>query len=156
MITSQAFALSLLLPVMGLLGARAPVGPAVPASPVERVGIEPETEAASCQFAIRAKNNLSFDVWVELYDSTVRLESTLIPALLRGDKQLKIQNHRIATGKTMDRRYEAAGACGTRRTWIFWVRIGGRDKLQMVSRSTSGTGWRDLIVDLGESSKWGL
>ncbi|MFO7586755.1 MAG: hypothetical protein R6X22_01655 [Gemmatimonadota bacterium] len=80
----------------------------------------------------------------------------MISALLRGDKQLKIQNHRIATGKTMDRRYEAGGACGTRRTWIFWVRIGGREVLQIVSRSTSGTGWRDLIVDLGESSKWGL
>jgi len=99
---------------------------------------------------------MGFDVWVELYDSTVRLEAIGIPALLRGDKQLKIQNYRIATGKTMDARYTASGACSTKRTWKLYVRIGGRDARNMVGRTTKGTEWRDRIVDMGDSSKWGL
>lgn len=157
MITHRAIALCLLLPVAGLLGMHTPdrTEGTDPSEP-HKVEVPAAEAAEDCSFAIRARNNMSFDVWVELYDSTVRLESTAIPALLRGNKQLKIQNHRIATGKTMDRRYTASGSCSTRRTWVFYVRIGGRDLRQIVSKSTQGTEWRDRIVDLGDSSKWGL
>jgi hypothetical protein len=39
---------------------------------------------------------------------------------------------------------------------VFYVRVGGRDVRQVVTRTTQGTEWRDRIVDLGDSSKWGL
>lgn len=142
--------LGLLLPVLALGGPAHGGGTAATESP------SAAPRDANCTFAIRAKNNLSFDVWVELYDSTVRLESAFIPVLLRGDRQLKIQNHRIARGKTMDRRYTASGSCSTRRLWTFHVRIGGRDRVALVSLTSDGTGSRDRILDLGESSKWGL
>lgn len=162
MVVPAFLSLGVLVPALGLLGApvpeRAASDPASPA-PAESSSAavaEAGEEEQSCQFAIRAKNNMSFDVWVELYDSTVRLDSPFVPALLRNNKQLKIQNHRVATGKTMDRRYEASGDCGTRRVWTFYVRIGGRDVRQAVQRTTQGTEWGDRIVNLGNSSTWGL
>ena len=154
--------LGVLVPALGLLGTPAPDRAApdpvstAPAASASATVAEAGAEAQSCQFAIRAKNNMSFDVWVELYDSTVRLDSPFVPALLRNNKQLKIQNHRIATGKTMDRRYEASGDCGTRRQWVIYVRIGGREAREAVQRTTQGTEWGDRIVDLGNSSTWGL
>ena len=143
-----ALALTLALPALSLVGMPSPEGSMPDGPALDR----PITAPA----AIRGRNNMSFDVWVELYDSTVRLEALGIPALFRGDKQLKIQNYRIATGKTMDVRYTASGACSTKRSWNFWVRIGGRDVRKNVGRTTNGTEWRDRIVDLGDSSKWGL
>jgi hypothetical protein len=140
----------LLVPLLVLMGPATIPGAAPPD------GEDASAPESDCSFAIRAKNNMSFDVWVDLYDSTVRLESWAVPALLRGNRQLKIQNHRISTGKTMDRRYTAPGSCSTRRSWTFYVRIGGRDVRQVVGRSTKGTEWRDRIVDLGDSSDWGL
>lgn len=161
-----ALALTLALPALSLVGMPSPEGsmpdgptldrPITAPAPVEMIEITHPDGSVDCSFAIRGRNNMSFDVWVELYDSTVRLEALGIPALFRGDKQLKIQNYRIATGKTMDVRYTASGACSTKRSWRFYVRIGGRDARNSVLRTTNGTEWRDRIVDLGDSSKWGL
>jgi len=142
--------LGLLIPVVMLFG------PAPGSGEIGRDAPVLETTEQTCSFAIRARNRLSFDVWVELYDSTVRLDSWAVPVLLRNDKQLKIQNHRLARGQTMDRRYTASGDCSTRRRWTFHVRIGGRDNVKLVYRTTEGSGSQDRIVDLGDSSKWGL
>lgn len=151
-----ALALTLALPALSLVGMPSPDRPGVAPEPSEMIEITHPDGSVDCSFSIRGRNNMSFDVWVELYDSTVRLEALGIPALFRGDKQLKIQNYRIGTGKTMDVRYTASGACSTKRSWRFYVRIGGRDVRNSVGRTTQGTEWRDRIVDLGDSSKWGL
>lgn len=138
-----AIILSLTLPVLSAAAVTSPDRPApapAPSDMSDMVEITHPDGSMECSFAIRARNNMSFDVWVELYDSTVRLEAIGIPALLRGDKQLKIQNYRIATGKTMDARYTASGACSTKRTWKLYVRIGGRDVRNMVGRTTQGVG----------------
>lgn len=105
-------------------------------------------EGAECRFAIRASNNLSFDVWVDLYDSTVHRTGLFVPS-----EQLKIQNHRIRSGATMDRRYTARGACKVRRTWLIRFRRGSAQ--QTVLLSTSGDSAAARIVDLGPSSRWG-
>ncbi len=108
--------------------------------------------AESCTFAIRATNNYSFDVFVDLYDSTVRNHAVV--AKLFSIVQLKIQNERIPTGGKMDRRYTASGRCAAKRTWTFQVRKGSRSKQQLVVKMTSGTSSTSRTVDLGKASTW--
>ena len=103
----------------------------------------------SCQFAIRASNNLSFDVWVYLYDSKVRLKGTGVFTFW---KQLKIQNHRIASGKTMDRRFTADFTCEKNRQWNIKVKRGSSPIWLIVE--TGGTSSDSRTVDLGPSSRW--
>lgn len=103
----------------------------------------------SCQFAIRASNNLSFDVWVYLYDSKVRVKGT---GIFDFWKQLKIQNHRIASGKTMDRRYTTGGPCEKGRQWNIKAKRGSSPIWLIVE--TGGTSSDSRTVDLGPSSRW--
>jgi hypothetical protein len=135
----------MVLPVLFLTAAApkvsTPDGPAV-------------TEEMSCTFAIRAKNNMSFDVWVDLYNSTLNNGGF---GLLGGHKPLKIQTHRLGRGKSMDRRYTASGSCGKERSWRFYVHIGradGKKIYKYVNRKTKGDG--DRTINLGNSSTWGL
>lgn len=115
----------------------------------------PRSEAApadgteSCQFAIRASNNLSFDVWVYLYDSKVRVKGTGVFTFW---KQLKIQNHRIASGKTMDRRFTADFGCENNRQWNIKVKRGSSPIWLLLA--TGGTSSDSRTVDLGPSSRW--
>jgi hypothetical protein len=106
--------------------------------------------SADCQFVIRASNNLSFDVWVNLYDSSVTLDGI---GILGRSTQLKIQNHRIRSGGTMDRRYTAPGGCARKRNWVMRVRTGSQQKIVFVN--TEGTSSTSRTVDLGPSSQWG-
>ena len=104
-------------------------------------------KAAECTFALRASNNLSFDVWVQLYDSHVtRL------GMWGSHDQLKIQNHRIASGKSMDRRYTAAGRCKAERRWLIVVKRGSTPF--EVEIYTSGESSDSRTVDIGPSSRW--
>lgn len=103
----------------------------------------------SCQFAIRASNNLSVDVWVYLYDSKVRVKGT---GIFMFWKQLKIQNHRIASGKTMDRRFTTDSTCEKRRDWNIKVKRGSSPIWLIVE--TGGTSSDSRTVDLGPSSRW--
>lgn len=115
----------------------------------------PVAEAASesCTFALRAKNNMSFDVQLDLYDSQVTNHAVV--AKLFSTSKLKIQNHRLSSGASMDRRVTVSGSCSARRTWSIRIRIGGRDWLgKYATDETNGSG--DRTVQLGESSKWGL
>lgn len=105
---------------------------------------------ADCQFEIRGSNNLSFDVWVDLYDSYVYLDGI---GILGRITQLKIQNHRIASGKTMSRRYTAPGGCARKRDWRIMVRKGSAQ--QSVIVHTEGTTSTSRTVDIGPSSSWG-
>src|SRR5690606_26870320 len=91
--------------------------------PVERGAVSAD-ESASCQFELKASNTLSIDVWVDLYDSAVRREYSLIPLWV----QLKIQNHRIRSGESMNRRYTAGGPCHATRNWSIKVRRGGTQR----------------------------
>jgi hypothetical protein len=106
-------------------------------------------DAADCQFAIRASNNLSLDVWVMLYDSRVSNQKF---GVFGGYTQLKIQNHRIASGKTMDRRYTASGRCAADRTWLIVVKRGSQPF--EVEYRTGGDGSESRTVDIGPSSRW--
>lgn len=106
--------------------------------------------SADCQFVIRASNNLSFDVWVDLYDSEVRLDGL---GILDRSTQLKIQNHRLRSGEKMDRRYTAPGGCARKRVWVMRVRTGSQQKITFVN--TEGTSSTSRIVDLGPASQWG-
>lgn len=135
--TGTAFAFILMIAV--LVAWRQPD----PDSAVVRAG------SADCQFAIRASNNLSFDVWVDLYDSSVTKPAF---GVFGGMQQLKIQNHRIRTGQSMDRRYEAPGKCSLDRTWWIKVRRGSAQKT--VEVKTGGTSSTSRTVDIGPSSKW--
>ena len=126
---------------------------------IERIdaGHLSEVNAASCSFAIRAKNNLNLNIWIDLYDSTVTLEEWWVPAMARKEVKLAIQNHRLTSGQSMDRRYTSHGSCDTRRSWKFLVRIdrpSGTKVYQLVLRSTQGSG--DRTVNLGNTSTWGL
>ena len=112
-------------------------------------GPEGENEAVDCQFAIRASNNLSFDVWVMLYDSKVSNQKI---GVFGGFTQLKIQNHRIASGKTMDRRYTASGRCAADRTW--WIVVKRGSQPITVEHRTGGDGSDSRTVDIGPSSRW--
>jgi hypothetical protein len=164
MIGKSFLTCSLLIPALALVSgtvpdSRAEHRPTNSAAAVEFLDDESSAEAMSCTFAIRASNNLSFDVWVDLYDSTVRLDSWSVPYLLRKDKKLKIQNHRLATGKSMDRRYTASGSCSTKRSWTLLVRIGradGKKIYESLVKGTSGTTSSSRTVNLGKSSTWGL
>lgn len=109
----------------------------------------PAGASTDCQFAIRATNSLSIDVWVNLYDSYVKLDGV---GILGRNTQLKIQNHRLAPGKSMDRRFTAPGGCARKRDWVFFVRTGGPSKI--VRRHTEGTSSTSRTVDLGRSSRW--
>lgn len=112
-----------------------------------------EAQAESCTFALRAKNNMSFDVWLDLYDSSVTNHAVV--AKLFSVSDLKIQNHRLSSGKSMDRRVTVSGGCAARRTWNIKVRIGGRDWTgKFATDETRGSG--DRTVQLGNSSEWGL
>lgn len=106
---------------------------------------------ADCQFAIRASNNLSFDVWVDLYDSQVSKPGGF-GVFSGGWEQLKIQNHRIRSRGTMDRRYTAPGKCEANRTWWIKVRRGSAQKTLEIG--TGGTSSTSRTVDLGPSSQW--
>ena len=107
----------------------------------------PATARADCQFEIRATNDLNKDAYVLLYDATV-------VRYVFGAKvvQLKIQNHRIAPGKAMDRRYTARGKCPTKRTWIVPHRVGTANGKKVVL--TEGTSSTSRTVDLGRASQW--
>ena len=76
----------------------------------------------NCQFAIRASNDLDHDVYVYLYNSHVKNMENLFRMKYQ---QMKIQNHRIAPGKSMDRRYDAQGSCDVARDWSFRVKRRG-------------------------------
>ena len=108
-----------------------------------------KSESFDCQFAIRASNNLSFDVWVMLYDSRVTNEKL---GVFGGLTQLKIQNHRIASGKTMDRRYTASGRCAADRTW--WIVVKRGSQPFTVEYETGGDGSSSRTVDIGPASRW--
>lgn len=112
---------------------------------------------ADCRFAIRASNNLSFDVWVLLYDSSVVRPNAGGPfKLFTPVEQLKIQNQRIKRGGRMDRRYTASGRCSANRVWYIKIRRGdaGKVPVKTLRLETSGSGSTSRIVDLGPSSKW--
>lgn len=112
------------------------------------------TDGMSCQFAIRAKNNMSFDVWVDLYNSTMSDGGF---GLWGGHSKLEIQPHRLGPGKSMDRRYTASGRCSKERNWQFYVHIGrtdGKKIYEYVNKRTKGDG--DRTINLGNSSTWGL
>lgn len=158
--TRNCFAFGL-LPVVLAAVAFSPAEPDVHESP--RIGhpgsaeaqMVDDRDAQTCRFAIRAKNNLNLNIWIDLHDSTVLQQKG--PAIFRKDVKLEIQNHRLTNGQSMDRRYTAAGRCDTRRSWIFWVRIdrpSGIKNHKMVMRQTEGSG--DRTVNLGNSSTWGL
>ena len=111
-------------------------------------------DGMSCQFAIRAKNNQSFDVWVDLYESQLNNGGF---GVFGGFKDMKAQPERISPGKSMDRRYTASGSCSKKRSWQFYVHIGrpdGKKIYKYVNKSTSGSG--DRTINLGNSSTWGL
>lgn len=145
MLRQEATRLALVLPVLILSSATVPEStPDAPAT----------VEEVSCSFAIRAQNNMSFDVWVDLYSS--RLDNGGF-GVFGGYKPLKIQNHRLSPGKSMDRRYTASGTCGKERKWEFAVRIGradGKKIYKYLYKTTRGSG--DRTIDLGKSSTWGL
>jgi hypothetical protein len=107
--------------------------------------------AAECQFAIRATNDRDSEVWIDLYDSKVYRK-----AILTGVEQLKIQNHRLQPGKSMDRRYTAKGKCGADRTWLIRHRITVNGKLEWgyFRLETGGTSSTSRTVDLGRASKF--
>lgn len=107
----------------------------------------PATARADCQFAIRATNDMSKDAYVFLYDATV-----LRYVVGARRVQLKIQNHRIASGKSMDRRYTARGKCPTKRTWMMPHRYGTADGCKVIL--TEGTSSTSRTVDLGRVSQW--
>lgn len=149
MTTARAIALCLLLPVTGLLGMHTPdqTGEKSPSEP------SMEAQAESCTFALRAKNTMSFDVYLDLYDSSVTNHAVV--AKLFSVSRLKTQNHRLSSGKSMERRVTVSGGCSARRTWNIMVRIGGRDWMgKFATDETRGSG--DRIVQLGNSSEWGL
>jgi hypothetical protein len=155
------FSFGVLLPSLALFSGPSPdFGPADgSATPMILAWDVEESESSNgmdCTFALRASNNMSFDVWVDLYDS--RLDNGGF-GVFGGFKPLKIQNHRIAPGQTMDRRYTASGSCSKERRWEFWVRIGradGKKIYKYVNRTTKGDSSSSRTVDLGKSSTWGL
>lgn len=108
--------------------------------------------AADCQFDIRATNDLSGDVWFDLYDSFVRTQ------MLLGVKtvQLKIQNHRLGPGQSLNRRYTANGKCENNRAWLITYRVPvagkGLVKGDHIVRTT-GSSSTSRTVDLGRTSK---
>jgi len=159
MIGKSAIACGVLLPVLALVSGSAvdsktEDGAVVSASVVEMFDIESATGEMSCRFAIRASNNQSFDVWVDLYSS--RLDNGGF-GVFGGYKPLKIQDHRIASGKSMDRRYEASGSCSKERRWEFAVRIGRTDGKKIYKYIYETTKYdADRTINLGKSSTWGL
>jgi hypothetical protein len=106
--------------------------------------------ARDCTFAIQGSNDTKEDVWVMLYDSRVFLNDNSM--FTDSYKQLKIQNHRIAPGATMDRRYNSYGRCVTSRTWYIRVKPGG--VVKTIRKETSGDYSDSRTVDLGPVSKW--
>jgi hypothetical protein len=103
-----------------------------------------------CTFAIQGRNDSKADVWVMLYDSRVFLNDKSM--LTDSYKQLKIQNHRIAPGATMDRRYTSYGRCETSRTWFIRVKPAG--VVKTIRKETSGDYSDSRTVDLGPVSEW--
>jgi len=158
MIGKSVLACSLLVPALGLASgtsteSRAEERPTDSAAAVELLNDGSTPDVRACAFDILAINNLSFDVWVDLYYSTVMNRGKYWDTV----KQLKIQNHRLATGTSMRRRYTASGSCSRRRIWKFYVRIGradGRKLYKYVLKSTKDSGER--TVNLGKSTTWGL
>jgi hypothetical protein len=117
--------------------------------PAGRDGAAPDRETVGCDFVIRGSNNLNNDVYVYLYDSKVRTEGTGVFTFW---KQLKIQNHRIAPGKLMDRRYTTDLKCSLNRQWYIEVKRGStRGHLLL---ETGGTASDSRTVDLGRASGW--
>ena len=113
------------------------------------LGGSSRVQAAECQFETKASNNLSFDVWVDLYDSMVTKPGI---GVFGGMTQMKIQNHRIRTGQKMDRRYTAPGRCAMDRTW--WIKFRRGSAQKTLEIKTGGTSSTSRTVDLGASSKW--
>lgn len=159
MISRSAISWGMLLPVLGLMSVQEP--DARPVEPVDDSASETMTITAvespdgmSCQFAIRASNNMSFDVWVDLYYSQLNDGGF---GLWGGYDYLKIQPYRMGPGKSMDARYTASGSCSKERKWAFKVHIGrpdGKKIYETVSKTTKGDG--DRTINLGKSSTWGL
>ncbi len=159
MIGKSAIACGVLLPALALVSGSAvdsktEDGATVAALVVEMFDIGSAPEEMDCSFAIRASNNQSFDVWVDLYSSSLNNGGF---GVFGGFKPLKIQDHRIASGKSMDRRYTASGSCSKERKWQFNVRIGradGKKIYKYINKTTKGDANR--TIDLGKSSNWGL
>ena len=117
--------------------------------PAASDGAAPDKESFACDFVIRGSNDLNNDVYVYLYDSKVRMEGTGVLAFW---KQLKIQNHRIAPGKVMDRRYSTDLKCSLNRQWYIEVKRGStRGHLLL---ETGGTASDSRTVNLGRASGW--
>ena len=159
MIGRSVFACSLLVPALALASGISPDSRPENRSTDSAVTAElldnnSTPEVLSCSFAIRATSNSSFDIWVDLYDSAIWGGFGLWAGY---NKKLKIQNHRLSPGKSMDRRYTASGSCSNKRKWRFLVRISrtdGRKIYKYVYETTSGSG--DRIINLGKSATWGL
>jgi hypothetical protein len=159
MVGKAMFTCGLLVPVLALTSGPSPDAriesvPAVPTTAVELPNVTTSPDAMDCSFAIRASNNLSFDVWVDLYSSRLNNGGW---GVFGGYKPLEIQNHRIASGKSMDRRYTASGSCSKDRGWEFAVRIGRTDGQKIYKYIKKTTRYdTDRTIDLGKSSTWGL
>lgn len=116
-----------------------------------------EATDADCRFEIVARNTLSFDVWVMLYDSAVKRPNRFGWGVFSpGFKQMKIQNQRIESRGTMNRRYTAEGKCSAERIWHIEVVRGDPSKVSSKTLEiiTQGSGSGSRTVDLGRSSRW--
>jgi hypothetical protein len=160
MLVKSTLAVSLLVPLAMLGLAPSDTGEVrhEAAGPNLQIVEEPAPDDPdACRFAILAKNNTSLSIWVDLYYSTVNVDGGF--GLWSGAKELKIQNHRLTSGQTMNRRYEASGSCSRSRSWRFHVRIdrpSGKKIYKYLSRSTRGDGPAGQTIDLGNTSTWGL
>jgi hypothetical protein len=106
-----------------------------------------QTGTQTCRFSIKATNDRDVDVVVMLYDS--RVYGSIY------NRQLKIQNYRIAPGKSMDVRYEAPGGCSAKRSWTFYTRRGGWDGTKgFMGYKTSGDTTDGRTINLGRTSAW--
>lgn len=106
-----------------------------------------EGDEDSCRFAIKAYNDRSRDVVVMLYDSRVQWSIYM--------RQLKIQNYRVAPGKSLDARYEAPGRCSIQRTWTFYTRLGGWNGTKgWVQYRSDGDSTDGRNINLGRTSRW--
>lgn len=122
-----------------------------PATGVDIVATAEGETAAACGFSIRASNNISHDVWLYFYDSTV---TTWGLGVLSPTRQLKIQNVRIPAGKTMKPvNYSANGGCDRTRDWRFKFKR-GTQVMDMASIRTKGDNTQNRTIDLGPASRW--
>lgn len=120
-------------------------------------GASPRSTAAhvesdgACEFRIRASNDISHDVWLYFYDSTV---TTWGLGILSNTRQLKIQNVRIPPGKAMTPvNYSASGNCNQTRDWTFQFKR-GTAVMPMQRIRTKGDNTSARTIDLGRASSW--